>query len=174
MKTTVKLIGDVPVGSAWPAAWLIVTSGGVTSQATVLSVLVEARFASVPPLTATAAGTLAMTVPLVVMPVTATLYVVPLPLTVPVSVPPAVPDNVASPVAKPVTLSLNTTVKLIGEVPVGSAWPAAWLMVTVGLAASATVGTNRLPMSAALSNNAPMRRDPTECGDLRVMAVSSQ
>ncbi len=45
LKTTVKLIGEVPVGSAWPTAWLIVTEGGVTSsQVTVLSVLVEATF----------------------------------------------------------------------------------------------------------------------------------
>ena len=46
--------------------------------------------------------------------------------------PPAVPVSVTSPVAKSVTDSLKTTVKLIGLVPVGSAWPAAWLMVTVG------------------------------------------
>ena len=29
LKTTVKLIGELPVGSAWPAAWLIVTVSGV-------------------------------------------------------------------------------------------------------------------------------------------------
>ena len=45
---------------------------------------------------------------------------------------PAVPLNVTSPVAKPVTASLKTTVKLIGLLPVGSAWPDAWLMVTFG------------------------------------------
>ena len=38
---------------------------------------------------------------------------------------------------KPVTASLNTTVKLIGEALVGSAWPAAWLIVTVGRVGSA-------------------------------------
>ncbi len=65
----------------------------------------------------------AMTVPGVVMPVTATLYVVPEPVTVPVSVPPAVPPSVTSPVANPVESSLNTTVKLIGLAPVGSGWP---------------------------------------------------
>ena len=53
------------------------------------------------------------------MPLTATLYVVPLPVTVPVSVPAAVPPSVTSPVAKPVTGSLKTTVKLIGERLVG-------------------------------------------------------
>ena len=40
---------------------------------------------------------------------------------------------------KPVTGSLKTTVKLIGETPAGSAWPAAWLMVTVGGASTVTV-----------------------------------
>ena len=53
---------------------------------------------------------------------------------------PAVPLRVTSPVAKPVTGSLNTTVKLIGEALVGSAWPAAWLMVTSGGATSAGAG----------------------------------
>ena len=53
-------------------------------------------------------------------------------MTVPVSVPPAVPVRVTSPVVKPVTASLNTTVKLIGLALVGSAWPPAWLIVTVG------------------------------------------
>ena len=48
------------------------------------------------------------------------------------SVAPAVPLSVTSPVAKPVTGSLKTTVKWIGEAFVGSAWPAAWLIVTVG------------------------------------------
>ena len=73
-----------------------------------------------------------ITVPGVVMPVTATLYVVGPPDTVAVLVPPAVPLIVMSPVAKPVTVSLKTTVKVIGLVPVGSAWPPAWLIVTVG------------------------------------------
>ena len=49
------------------------------------------------------------------MPLTATLYVVPLPVTVPISVPRGrAADSVTSPVAKPVTDSLKTTVKLIG------------------------------------------------------------
>ena len=59
----------------------------------------------------------------------------PLPVTVAV-VAPAVPLSVTSPVAKPVTDSLKTTVKLIGEALVGSAWPAAWLIVTVGAVVS--------------------------------------
>ena len=36
LKTTVKLIGDVFVGSAWPTAWLIVTVGAVLSMTIVL------------------------------------------------------------------------------------------------------------------------------------------
>ena len=60
----------------------------------------------------------------VVIPDTATLYVVPLPVTVAV-VAPAVPLSVTSPVVKPVTASLNTTVKLIGPVLAGSVWPVA-------------------------------------------------
>jgi hypothetical protein len=56
-------------------------------------------------------------------------------VTVAVFVPPAVPPIVTSPVANPVTDELKTTVKLIGEVLVGSAWPLAWLIVTVGPAA---------------------------------------
>ena len=47
-------------------------------------------------------------------------------------VPPAVPLSGDVGAVKPVTVSLKTTVKLIGEAEVGSAWPAAWLMVTVG------------------------------------------
>src|SRR5947199_8900033 len=35
LKTAVKLIGEVLVGSAWPVAWLIVTEGGVVSPTTV-------------------------------------------------------------------------------------------------------------------------------------------
>src|SRR3972149_3811972 len=88
---------------------------------TVLSVLVDARFGRRLAVSATSLGTDGMAVPEVVMPVTATLYVVPLPVTVAVFVPPAVPLIVTSPVTKPVTAALKTTVKLIGEVPVGSA-----------------------------------------------------
>src|SRR5438552_3562326 len=94
-------------------------------QLTVLSVLVEARLVFVP-FVAPPAGMVATTVPAVVMPVTATVYVVPLPVTAPLSEPPAVlPVNDTSLVVKPVTLELNTTVNRIGDVPVGSACPAA-------------------------------------------------
>ena len=50
----------------------------------------------------------------------------------------AVPPRVTSPVAKSVTGSLKTTVKWIGATLVGSAWVAAWLMVTVGGVESST------------------------------------
>ena len=46
--------------------------------------------------------------------------------------PPAVPPIVTSLLANPLTVSLNTTVKWIGFAYAGSAWPAAWLTVTVG------------------------------------------
>src|SRR5215204_7204421 len=47
-------------------------------------------------------------------------------------VPPAVPLRVMSPAVNPVTSSEKTMSKTIGEVEVGSAWPAPWLMVTSG------------------------------------------
>src|ERR671914_443932 len=61
------------------------------------------------------------------------------PLTLAVFVPPAVPPIVTSAPVKPLTGSLNTTVKLIGEALVGSAWVAAWLIVTVGAVVSGGV-----------------------------------
>ena len=74
LKTTVKLIGDVAVGSACPIAWLIVTVGpAVGSQVTMLSVLVDARLRLPAASVATPAAMVATTVPAVVMPVTATL-----------------------------------------------------------------------------------------------------
>ena len=73
LKTTVNRIGLLLVGSACPAAWLMVTVGGVTSHVTVLSVEVDAALLLPAASVAAPAGTVAMTVPLVVMPVTATL-----------------------------------------------------------------------------------------------------
>jgi hypothetical protein len=84
----------------------------------------------------------AMTVPAEVIPLTATLKVVPLPVTTAVFVPPAVPLVVTSPVANPVTDSLKTTVKLTGEALVGSAWAAAWLIVTEGRVVSGGGGVD--------------------------------
>ncbi len=133
------MIGLTLVGSAWPPAWLIVTVGTTLSQVTVLSVEVDAVLALPAASVATPAPMLATTVPGVVMPVTATLYVVPEPVTVATFGPPAVPVIVTSPVANVVVASLNTTVKLIGLMPVGSSWgETAWLMVTVGGVLSTT------------------------------------
>ena len=101
--------------------------------ATVLSVLVDARLVLPAASVAAPAGTLTTTVPVPVIPDTATLYVGPVPVTTAVSVPPTVlPAKLMSLAAKPVTVSLKVTVKLIGLVLVGSAWPAAWLIVTLG------------------------------------------
>src|SRR5467141_3104277 len=53
---------------------------------------------------------------------------------------------------KPLTGSLNTTVKLIGAALVGSAWVAAWLIVTVGATLSTVTVTGaevvRLPAAS--------------------------
>ena len=73
LKTTVKLIVDPFVGSAWPEACSTVTNGATVSSVTVLSVLVEATFALPAASVATPAATDAVTVPLPVIPVTATL-----------------------------------------------------------------------------------------------------
>ena len=80
----------------------------------------------------------AVTVPFVVMPLTAALKVVPLfgatSVNDTVFVPPAVPATVTSDAVKVETsiASLNTTVKSIGLVFVGSACPTPWFTVTVG------------------------------------------
>src|SRR5690606_9675462 len=120
----VNRIGVDDVGSAWPAALLIVTVGGVLStggmlNVTTLSVLVEASLPLPPPSAATSAAIVAITVPDELIPDTETVYVVPEPLTDAV-VAPALPASVTSPVANPVTGSENTTVNRIGEVEVGS------------------------------------------------------
>src|SRR5437879_5282519 len=53
---------------------------------------------------------------------------------------------------KPLTGSLNTTVKLMGDAFVGSGWPAAWLIVTVGATLSTVTVTGaevvRLPAAS--------------------------
>src|SRR5687768_5621117 len=115
---TVKRIGVAEVGLDCAAALLIVTVGGV-SYVTVLSVLVEAKLGLVPASIATPALMEAITVPLVVIPDTETVYTVGPPETTAV-VAPAVPLRVTSPVAKPVTASLNVAVNRIGVVEVGS------------------------------------------------------
>src|SRR5262249_26348905 len=124
-----------------PARLIDCTVGAVVStvlKATLLSVLVDARLALPAASVAAPAGTLTTTVPVPAIPDTATLYVEPVPVTVAVSVPPRVlPAKLMSPAVNPVTVSLNVTVKLIGLALVGSVWPAAWLIVTVGAAVSA-------------------------------------
>ena len=86
-----------------------------------LSVEVEATLRLPTESVALPSAIVAITVPLPVMPVTATVYVLPLPLTVPVNAPGAVPEMVTSPVVKFVTTLLKTTVKRIGDAFVGSA-----------------------------------------------------
>src|SRR5207248_3274953 len=118
--TTVNRTGPAFVGSAWPAAWSIVTDGGVLLKLTVLSVLVEVALAFPAASIAAPAGMLATTVPGPVIPLTVTVYVGPVPLTVAVRVPGAVlPVKVTSPPVNPETGSLNTTVKLTGAALVG-------------------------------------------------------
>ena len=67
-----KWIGDAFVGSACLAAWLIVTAGLLPFHVTVLSVDVEAVFVLPAASLAPPAGIVAMTVPSVVIPATAT------------------------------------------------------------------------------------------------------
>src|SRR5206468_2062636 len=114
LKTAVKVMGAVLVGAACPAAWLIFTVGGVGSNVTVLSVLVEAVFPLPAASVAPPAGIVAITVPPVVSP---------LPPSFPtrrssdlstVLVPPAVPVIVTSLPVKPLTDSLKTAVKVMG------------------------------------------------------------
>ena len=103
----------------------MVTLGTVISYVTELSVEVEALLRFPAASDALPEGMRAITVPLPVMPVTATLYVRPLPVTVATLTPGAVPSMTTSPVTKLATDSLKTTVKLIGERLVGSACLAA-------------------------------------------------
>ena len=64
----------------------------------------------------------------------------------------AVPDWVMSAVVNEATLtaSENTTVKLIGKLAVGSAWPFAWLTVTVGAVFSYMTEPPALVLAALL------------------------
>ena len=112
----------------------MVTVGGVASHVTVSSVDVEAALLLPAGSCAAFAAMLAMTVPAVVMPLTAAFHVVGPPDNTTVFTPPAVPAMVTSAFVNVagLTASLNTMVKLIGDALVGSAWAAAWLMVTVG------------------------------------------
>src|SRR5437867_2437103 len=66
------------------------------------------------------------------MPLTATLYVVGPRVTATLLLPLAVPPNVKPPLLQPLPTPRTTAVKLMGEALVGSACPAAWLIVPVG------------------------------------------
>ena len=118
-----------------PTRLIDCTVGAVVStllNATLLSVLVDARLALPAASVAAPAGTLTTTVPAPVIPDTATLYVGPTPRHRGRERAARRPAQLTSPVAKSVTVSLKVTVKLIGLALVGSAWPAAWLIVTLG------------------------------------------
>src|SRR5688500_3963339 len=90
LNCTVNVIDAAPLGSVWPAAWLMVTVGAPAVNCTVLSVLVDATLGWLPASMAAAAGIDATTVPLLVMPVTVTVYSAPVPDTAAARVPPAV------------------------------------------------------------------------------------
>src|SRR6185369_7065472 len=119
LKTAVNMIVGILVGSSWVAALLIVTLGCVVSNITVIEL--DAGNGVPVALVAAAAGMLTCTKPLPVMPVTATLYDGPVPVTAAASVPPTVlPLKVTSVFVKPVAGALNVTVKLIGPALTGS------------------------------------------------------
>ena len=132
LNTAVNVIGVTFVGSVWRTAWSIVTVGGVTSQSTMLSVEDEPRFGLPFASTATPGSIDAITDPVVVMPVTVTVYVVGPPVTTALRMPARESVSVTSPDVKPVTGSVKTAVNTIGLTFVGSGWPTAWLMVTLG------------------------------------------
>ena len=72
LNTTVKLIGEALVGSAWPAAWVTFAVGRVVSTVTVLSVLVDAALPWPALSWATPAPMVAVTVPSPTIPLTST------------------------------------------------------------------------------------------------------
>ena len=122
-------MGDVIVttGAAFCVCWFHVT---------VLSVLVDAAFGLPAASFALLGAIVTVTVPEVVIPLTAMSNVLLSPESVTLALLPAVPVIVTSPFWNPDTASLKTAVKWIGELLVGSAWPTAWSIVTVGAAAS--------------------------------------
>ena len=110
----------------------MVTLGGPVSQVTTLSVEVDADDGLPARPVAAPAVIDAITVPFVVIPVTATRYSAPPPVTVTVFVPPEVPVIATSAASKLGTVSLNTTANRIGLEPVGSGCADPSLIVTVG------------------------------------------
>src|ERR1700723_2815539 len=134
LKLAVKSMGDVEVGSDWVTAWSIVTVGPAGwSHATSLSVEVDALLPRSSESWAASAGIEASTSPLVVMPLTETVYILGPPLTLATRGPPAVePAKLMSEPSKPVTSELKLALKSMGDVEVGSDWVTAWSIVTVG------------------------------------------
>src|SRR2546430_2039801 len=124
-------MGAVLVGSACPAAWLIVTVGGVGSKVTVLSVLVEAAFPLPAASVAPPAGIVAIPGPPGVRPLTATAYVLGPPVTAALLVPPAVPPITTSLPVNPLNGSGKPGDQVFCPALGGSDLPAAWLIVTV-------------------------------------------
>src|SRR5437762_12312065 len=102
---------------------------------------------------------LAMTVLSVFRPLACSLELLGPPVTVTVLVPPALPLIVTPAPLKPLTGSLNTAVKLIGDLLVGSAWPAAWLIVTEGRGVSGGAGGVRRA-GRAVAEVWPLARGP--------------
>src|SRR5205809_882962 len=100
-------MGAVLVGSACPAAWLIVTVGG-GSNVTVLSVLVEAVFPLPAASVAPPAGIVAITVPPVVRPDRKSVVEGKSPVTSTGLVPPDEPPITTTLPLKPLTNSLQT------------------------------------------------------------------
>src|SRR5437773_1971608 len=120
-----------------PGCWFSSTVGDTkVPKATLLSVLVEAVLVLPAASCATPAGMLAITVPALLMPLTVGRAALGAPLTVAVLVAPAVQLSVTPALVKPLTGLLKTAVKLIGELLLGSAWPAAWSFVSEGNVAS--------------------------------------
>src|SRR5439155_1268582 len=132
LKTAVKVMGAVLVGSACPAAWLIVTVGGGANVTEGKSVVEGEGVALGAGCVAPADGIVAIAGRRLHTPLPATWRLLVRPATPTVLVPPAVPPITTSLPVKPLTDSLKTAVKVMGAVLVGSACPAAWLIVTVG------------------------------------------
>src|SRR5437867_4057458 len=125
-------MGAVLVGSACPAAWLIVTVGGVGSNVTVLSVLVEAVFPLPAASVAPPAGKVGSAARREGGPLTAPGEALGPTVTSSVLERPAVRPTTSSLAVERITDCMMTAVKVIGAALVGSACPAAWLIVTVG------------------------------------------
>src|SRR5437762_4502809 len=86
--------------------------------------------------------------------------------------PPAVPLSVMPALLKPLTGSLKTAVKLIGEALVGSAWPAAWLIVTEGGVVSPTTVKLLALLAVPLGAMTPIEPVVAPAGTVAVIVVA--